>query len=116
MVEKRAAVSRQREVTQSVAVTRKAAGGEEREIKNEVKKIPAGHITEVKNPAYLRMEHSATKNMQNYESVRVAVALEMPCLPEEKEIKKTADFISKRIETLMMDEMEFVQRGDYLSI
>ncbi len=117
MAVKKAAVKRQHEVNQLVSVEKTSGRERHRETtKNEIKKIPMDSLQDIQNPAYVRLEHSATKNMQNFESLRVVVAIEMPCQPTPEKIQETYDFMSKRVETLMLDEMELVQSSGYLTV
>lgn len=55
-------------------------------------------------PARVRMSAGVTKNMGNYESLRVDVSIEMPCDP--KAVDKVAEDTAEKVSQLLDDEVQ----------
>ena len=74
-------------------------GGEERNRteKLEVRKFLA-------EPAYVRVNVGMTKNMGNYESLRLDVSLSVPCYTEE--IDQVFHSVADRVSVLLEEEMK----------
>jgi len=51
-------------------------------------------------PAYVGIEISFTKNLDNFESLRVAVRIDVPCKPNEADLKKDFDKVNGLAEEL----------------
>lgn len=116
--DKAAATKRQHEGSQTVSVTRKVRttdGSHEEEVKNKTSKIPVDNIQDIQHAARVRVEASVTKNMGNYESIRVGVMVEMPCAPEEKAVNKMYSYLSQRVYDMTCEEVELAQDGEYLN-
>lgn len=61
-------------------------------------------------PAYVRASAGVTKNLGNYESLRVDVSMTVPCYAEEaEEIYKGA---ADKVYDLLMDEVDVYLNGD----
>lgn len=56
------------------------------------------------DPAYIRVGVGATKNMGPYESLRVDVAITMPCRPDS--IEETYKAVSEQVYELLNTELE----------
>ena len=56
-------------------------------------------------PAKVRVEGSVTRNMSDFNSVRVSVAVEMPCLPELSEVNRVYQIISQLVENRTQEEL-----------
>lgn len=56
-------------------------------------------------PARVRIEGSATRNLGDYNSVRVAVTIEMPCLPVQEEIERVYGMTSGWVDHLLGVEL-----------
>lgn len=59
------------------------------------------------NPAHVKVSGSVTKNIGNYESVKVAVEVTLPCHAEGSEIEKAYDIASTFVNHKIQDEVEF---------
>ncbi len=68
--------------------------------KDESKPVPLEVRKFEVEPAYVRVSAGMTKNLGNYESLRVDVAISMPCYTEEieKVIPKVADMVAAHLE------------------
>lgn len=53
----------------------------------------------------VRVEGSVTRNMGNYESVRVAVMVEMPCYPSDSEVDRCYDYCSAKVDEKVRNEL-----------
>jgi hypothetical protein len=115
MTAKKGSQKRQHEGTESVSVSAKAAGTGEMGIKDNTRKVPVNNLQDIVNPGRVRVEASVTKNMGNYESIRVGVAIEWPCEPTPQALKSTYEFLSDRAEALVLEELELAKSGDYLN-
>lgn len=113
---KAAAKKRQHEGTQSTSVTRKTQNYGESELKNKTSKIPVDILQDIQNPARVRVEASVTKNMGNYESIRVGVMVEMPCAPNEKDVTRMYKYLSQRVYDMTAEEVDLAVDGDLLQI
>jgi hypothetical protein len=85
-----------RQVAEEVlTVTKTLVGGEERDTKTKLSVKPF-----LSEPAYVRVSQGMTKNMGNYESLRVDVAITLPCYPEEVEevLPKLGDKVAAYLE------------------
>lgn len=68
--------------------------------KDESKPQKLAVTTFASEPAYVRVSAGVTKNLGNYESLRLDVAISMPCYPEEidKVVPKVGDMVSAHLE------------------
>jgi hypothetical protein len=57
-------------------------------------------------PARVRVGGSVTRNLGDYNSARVEVMMELPCLPEIGEMRRVADLISAQIDDIIPTELE----------
>lgn len=55
--------------------------------------------------AYMRVEGSVTRNMGDYNSVRVAVMVEMPCYPTNAEVDRCYLWCSEKVEDKIQEEL-----------
>jgi hypothetical protein len=62
--------------------------------------------TDCINPAYVGVMGSVTKNMGNYEAVRVQVSVSLPCDPKDASIRKTFDQASSMVDEFVGIELE----------
>jgi hypothetical protein len=58
---------------------------------------PTGHVT---------VDGSITRNMGDYNSVRVRVSVSLPCYPEDSEIRRAYDHASLMIDELLPAELD----------
>ena len=74
---------------------------------DEVVRVPdlAGQLNGVQ-PARVRIGGSVTRNLGDYNSARVEVMMELPCLPEVEEMRRVADLISAEIDRIIPAELE----------
>ena len=56
-------------------------------------------------PAWVRVEGSVTRNMGNYNSIRIAVMVEMPCYPSQYDANRCYDWCSNYIENKLQNEL-----------
>lgn len=57
-------------------------------------------------PARVRIGGGLTRNLGDYNSARVDVMIELPCLPEISECRRVADLISAQLDELIPGELE----------
>lgn len=88
-----------------VHVKRTCYGREEEH--DEVVRVPdlAAKLNGVQ-PARVRIGGSVTRNLGDYNSARVEVMMELPCLPEIGELRRVADLISAEIDRIIPAELE----------
>ena len=55
---------------------------------------------------YQRVEGSVTRNMGNFNSVRVAVMLELPCYPVQSEIDRCYAYASQQVDEKIRSELQ----------
>lgn len=55
--------------------------------------------------ARVRVEGSVTRNLGDYNSARVAVAIEMPCYPEMGEVQRVYELLSAKLDELVPQEL-----------
>jgi hypothetical protein len=55
-------------------------------------------------PAYVRINAGVTKNMGNYESLRLDVSVTVPCYTEE--IEEVAERVSDKVAEMLEDELK----------
>jgi hypothetical protein len=55
-------------------------------------------------PAYVRVNAGSTKNMGNYESLRVDVSISVPCYAEE--IDKVVPLVADKVAQFLEDELK----------
>jgi hypothetical protein len=84
----------------TVLVRRSAYGKEVEEVGTI--KVPAFTT----QPARVRVTGSITKNLGDYNSARVEVAVEMPCQPHDEDIRETHTYISNLLDELIPQELE----------
>ena len=85
------------EAASRLTISSKYMGKDESTPKNiEVRKFEV-------EPAYVRVSAGMTKNMGNYESLRVDVALTVPCYTEE--IDKVVPLVADKVAAFLQDEL-----------
>lgn len=62
--------------------------------------------TECANPAYVGVTQGMTKNMGDYNSVKIGVHISIPCLPEDDDIRRAYARASKLASEFMDEEYE----------
>jgi hypothetical protein len=62
--------------------------------------------TDCLNPAYVGVMGSVTKNLGNYEAVRVQVSISLPCESDEASVRKTFDKASEMVDEFVGIELE----------
>lgn len=60
------------------------------------------------SPAYVKVSGGLTKNMGDYNSVRIDVAVTMPCLPTDQDVRSTYESVSKLVDELLSKELNNV--------
>lgn len=97
---------------------RKRQQGNEGSVSKSVEKREAGKVvsssevtekfkgTNSLNPAYVGVMGSVTKNMGNYEAVRVQVSVSLPCDPTDAGVRKTFDQASSMVDEFIGIELE----------
>jgi hypothetical protein len=83
----------------TISVSRSAYGSEHNT--NETVRVPVFHTT----PAKVRVEGGITRNMGDYNSVRVSIVIEMPCLPEITEIERCYQITSDMVDEMINREL-----------
>lgn len=58
-------------------------------------------------PAYVRVSASTTRNMGDFNSVKVSVDVSLPCYPEGSEIDRAYDICSAWVNQKIQDELEY---------
>ncbi len=53
----------------------------------------------------VRVEGSITRNMGDYNSIRIAVMVEMPCYPSESDVDRCYDWCSAKVEDKIQNEL-----------
>lgn len=56
-------------------------------------------------PARVRLGGSVTRNLGDFNSARVEVMIEMPCLPEMSEVQRVYDMLSEKLDELIPQEL-----------
>lgn len=56
-------------------------------------------------PGIVRVGGSVTKNLGDFNSARVEVTLELPCLPEITEMRRVAELLSTQLDELIPNEL-----------
>jgi hypothetical protein len=62
------------------------------------------------DPAYVRVNAGVTRNLGNYESLRLDVSITVPCYVEQ--IQETFDAVSTRVAALLESEIEKYEQGE----
>lgn len=99
-VRKRAMDMTPHDYTGTIEVERVAYGATHQS--SETIRVPIFHTA----PARLRVEGGITRNMGDYNSVRVAVAVELPALPERTEIERAYLVASDIVDDLINRELD----------
>ena len=61
-------------------------------------------LENIRNPAYVMIKGGLTKNIGNFESVRVDVSVSMPCAPNDQAILETYGKVSLMVDDLITRE------------
>jgi hypothetical protein len=85
--------------TEETLIVTSVYGGEER---NRTEKLNVRKF--IVEPAYVRVNAGMTKNMGNYESLRIDVSLTVPCYTEE--IEKVFHSVADRVSVFLEEEMK----------
>lgn len=83
----------------SISTAMKVGAGEE--IPQEQETIHLRKDVNVPHPAYIRVAGGKTVNLGNYESLRVDIAIEMPCAPTQEGILETYEEATGLLDQLM---------------
>ncbi|KRW94272.1 hypothetical protein [Paracoccus sp. MKU1] len=75
--------------------------GQEHQHMEEVR-VPVFHP----QPARVRVGGSVTQNLGDYNSARVEVSIEMPCLPETSEVERVYLMLSEQVDVMLRRELE----------
>lgn len=88
----------------TITVTRAAYGGATTETQ-ELIDVPnfVGQVARV------RIEGGVTKNMQDYNSARVSVAVDLPCYPEASEIERVGIMAAQMVKDYIDRELRAIQ-------
>jgi hypothetical protein len=62
--------------------------------------------TDEANPAYVGVSGSTTKNLGNYESLKVSVSVNLPCAPTAPAVRKTFDAASEMVAEFIKLEID----------
>ena len=62
--------------------------------------------------AFVRVEGSVTRNMGDYNSVRVAVMVELPCYPTVADIDRAHGWCSSKVDQKIQHELQVAVGGD----
>ena len=92
------------EGTEAQQTVRRVSGKDQVE-RDDVRKIPIDHVQELPHVAKVRVEGSVTKNLGDFNSVRIGVAVEWPCAPTEKAVAETYKFLSDKVDTMISEEL-----------
>lgn len=92
----------QHEATLHVSIIKKRAGEEPQELRNETVRIQMDDLQKIPNPAYVGVNPHFTRNLGNYESLKVGILVTMPCMPTEEGI---ADGFEK-VQKIAIEQME----------
>lgn len=65
-------------------------------------RVPVFHTA----PARVRVGGTITQNLGDYNSTRVEVAIEMPCLPEESEVQRVYESLSAKVDEMLRRELQ----------
>ena len=84
----------------SYVMTKRTSYGNTHEALDEVS-VPVFHSV----PARVKVGGSITQNLGDYNSARVEVSVEMPCLPEKTEILRTYTLVSVEVDRLLRREL-----------
>ncbi len=86
----------------STTRVRKRSGVIEEEVSN-TDKVPIPE--DLKNPGYVMVKGSITKNMGDFNSVGVSVSISMPCRAVLEEIEKTYKTCTETVDRLLENEL-----------
>lgn len=89
----------------TIIVNRTRYGMESEDVLKQAVRVPL--LTD--NPARVRVSGSATKNLGDYNSVRVEVMVELPCLPEESEVHRAYLLASDWVDGYVGRELRVAQ-------
>lgn len=79
----------------------------EMDLKDETEHPPVENsIQELRHVGHVRVEGRYTKNLGNYESAQIGVAIEWPCRPNKKSLEKTYEFLVEHVEGKIQKEVE----------
>lgn len=84
----------------TIEVTRVAYGQEETEL--ETIRVP----TFATDPAHVKVNGSVTRNMGDYNSVRVEVAVDFPVLPVMSEVERVYGILAQWVEGRLQNELD----------
>ncbi len=75
----------------------------------EVKRI---QVPKFEGPvAFMRVEGSITRNMGDYNSIRIAVMVEMPCYPSDTDVDRCYEYCSAKVEDKIQNELRIATGG-----
>lgn len=91
------------EGTLHVSITRRRAGSEPEELRNETIRVMS--TEDIKNPAYVGVSPRYTKNLGNYESLQMGIICVLPCEATKEGVEgafqRASDFAAAEMEKNM---------------
>lgn len=87
-------------VDEGMIFVRRAAYGVETEERERIR-VPVFRTA----PARVRVCGSVTRNLGDFNSARVEVSIEMPCYPEESEVRRVYDWASALLDEMVPAEL-----------
>lgn len=82
--------------------------GEEKEEYHEIR-VPS---FEGVHPARVKLSGSVTRNMGNYNSARIEVSIDMPCLPVASEVARVATLVESWVDEIVGDKINRIELGE----
>lgn len=64
------------------------------------------------HPARVKIAGSVTKNMGNYNSARIEVSIDMPCLPVASEVARVATLVESWVDEIVGDKINRIELGE----
>lgn len=86
-----------------ITTTRTVYGAQEEN--RETVRVPIFHA----HPARVRVGGSVTQNLGDYNSARVEVSIDMPCLPESSEVDRVYHLLSAQVDMMIRRELQLAQ-------
>lgn len=82
--------------------------GEMADEEAETRRVPV-NIEDCQNPAYVQVGGGITKNMGDFNSIRVDVKVTMPCLPTDDKVREVYKELSDTVDELLTEELELAE-------
>lgn len=77
-------------------------------VTRETIRVPVFHTA----PAYVGAKGSVTRNLGDYNSVRVEVSVSVPCYPVEEEIQRAYEYVTGKLDELIPEQLAKATGGD----